>query len=259
MLLIDTYTRMRINLLPLRSRVKSPQKTDPQKRVWGPHTSQRGPYSSAKSRAEWPTASLGSSSYPVPDASWPSVRSDSARQTQRLICWSWGKEPFTGTTSRSVCLRVPDLRNMKGRKRISLSFWDYFCCNRRQECIHSQLLSFLPVGWHARSGQRLPARPSVHEPLPCVWWVHRHSVPLFHRCPGPHFRVLPAGDGQEFDSTLLHLQYRWWSHLESCDGPDQEGHRRHHQRSCEVHLFFKNTEGFLVSFMIVPAIWVSCL
>lgn len=89
----------------------------------------------------------------------------------------------------------------------------------------------VPVGGHACPRHCLPARPPLHEPVPGVRWVHRHAVPILHRCSRPHFGVLPTGDGQKRDPPLLHLQHRWWRHLESCHWPNQEGHRRHDQRS----------------------------
>ena len=90
------------------------------------------------------------------------------------------------------------------------------------------------MGGHACPWHCLPARPPVHEPVPGVRWVHGYSFPFLHRRLRPHLRVLSAGDGEERDPSLLHLQHWWRRHLESCHRLNQEGHRRYYQRSVTV-------------------------
>lgn len=73
-----------------------------QQGAWGRLTSQPGRCFSTRSRTEWRTESQHCSSCPAPGPFWPSARRDSAPQTLRLTCWSWGKALSTGTMLRSV-------------------------------------------------------------------------------------------------------------------------------------------------------------
>lgn len=88
-----------------------------------------------------------------------------------------------------------------------------------------------PVGGHARPGLCFTARPPFHEPLPSVRWIHRYTLFVLHRCAGSHLRVLSAGDREERNQAVLHLQHWWWGHLESSHWPYQESHRGHDWRS----------------------------
>lgn len=70
--------------------------------AWGHLTSQPGRCFSTRSQTEWRTESQRCFSCPAPGPFWPSARRDSAHQTLRPTCWSWGKAPSTGTMLRSV-------------------------------------------------------------------------------------------------------------------------------------------------------------